>query len=279
MDLVLDRFGRDAEGLDQVTHGNDERRLTHDPVLTIDELREFRQRLQAVTRVRLLDRLLGCLPDPLVASALQRAGRFVDGAQQVLFGLVRVPDVERGHLGESGHRLSIGGHRRERHGSCVDGVEAVVARRDRETRGHTLHVVLERPRQRLVEIIQVEHQRPFRRRVHAEVRQVSVAAELDVQTRGRRVLEVGGHDLGRTPIERERRNHHASVTHRHQIRLPRDVLLLQQRNRIGTVRRRHPSRMTERSHPLTRAFSSRSPLLDARMLDHRHRVPPRRALA
>ena len=36
--------------------------------------------------------------------------------------------------------------------------EAVVARRDREARGHALHVVLERPRQRLVEVVEVEHQ-------------------------------------------------------------------------------------------------------------------------
>ena len=250
--------GRDAEGLDHVTHGNDDRRLTDDPVLTVDELRELRQCLQAVARVRLLDSLLAVLREPLVLFASQRLGRLVDGAHQVLFGLVRVPDVQRGHLGEPGHRLSIRGHRRERRGAGIGGGEAVVARRDREARRHALHVVLERPRQRLVEVVQVEHQRPFRRRVHTEVRQVRVTAQLDVQTRRRRVLQIRGHDLGRAPIERERRHHHAAVTHRHQVRLPRDVLLLQQRNRIGTVRRRAPTPY-DPTEPPARVRSSPAP--------------------
>ena len=92
--------------------------------------------------------------------------------------------------------------------------EPVVARRDREARRHPLHVVLERPGQRLVEVVQVEHQRPLGRCEHTEVREVRVAAELDVQPGRRRVLQVRGHDLRRAPVERERRDHHPPVPHR-----------------------------------------------------------------
>ena len=57
-------------------------------------------------------------------------------------------------------RYAVGG--RERRVACLRVGEAVVARRDREARRHALHVVLERPRQRLVEVVEVEHQCPLR---------------------------------------------------------------------------------------------------------------------
>ena len=60
------------------------------------------------------------------------------------------------------------------------------------------------PGKRLVEVVEVEQQRPLGRGEHAEVRQVGIAAQLDGQTGPRRVLQVGGHDLGRAAIERER---------------------------------------------------------------------------
>ena len=77
---------------------------------------------------------------------------------------MRVPDVQRAHLGEAGHRLSVGRHRRQRRGTRIGLGEAVVARRDREARRHALHVVLERPGKRLVEVVQVEQQGPLGRR-------------------------------------------------------------------------------------------------------------------
>ena len=128
--------------------------------------------------------------------------------------------------------------------------EAVVARRDREARRHPLHVVLERARQRLVEVVQVEQQRPLGRREHTEVRQMRVAAELNRQAGPRRVLQVGGHDLGRAPVEGERRDHHPPVTHRHQVRLAGRVLLLEQRDRVGAVRGRLPTRVARRRYLL-----------------------------
>ena len=88
------------------------------------------------------------------------------------------------------------------------------------------------PGQRLVEVVQIEHQRALRRRVHTEVRQVRITTELHVEPRGRRVLQIDRHDLRRATIERERRNHHPPVPHRHQIGLPRRVLRFEQPNRI-----------------------------------------------
>ena len=157
-------------------------------------------------------------------------------SHQLVLRQVRVPDVERAHLGELGHRLPVGRHRRERRGAGIGLGEAVVARRDREARRHALHVVLERPGQRLVEVVQVEQQRPLGRREHAEVREMRVAAELDLETRRRRVLQVGGHDLRRAAVERERRDHHPPVADRHEIGLAGGVLLLEQRDRVGPAR-------------------------------------------
>jgi hypothetical protein len=145
--------------------------------------------------------------------------------------------------------------------------EAVVARRDREARRHAGHVVLERARQRLVEVVQVEQQGPLGRREQTEVRQMSVAAELNHQAGPGRVLQVGSHDLGRAPIEGERRHHHPPVAHRHQVRLARRVLLLEQRDRVGAVRGRLPTRMSRRRYLLPCFLSPLSTLVDGRVLD------------
>ena len=110
---------------------------------------------------------------------------------------------------------------------------------------------------------------PLGRGKHAEVRQMGVAAELNRQAGPGRVLEVGGHDLGRTPVEGERRDHHPPVADRHQVGLTRGVLLLEQSDRIGAVRGRLPTRMPGRRHVLPRLLTLRPPLLDTRVL-HSH---------
>src|SRR3954469_18886868 len=84
---------------------------------------------------------------------------------------------------------------------------------------------------RLVEIVQVEQQPPFRGGEQAEIRQVGVAAQLGLEAGHRQVLQVRRHDLGRAPVEHERRSHHPAMTYRHQTRLAGDVLLLQQADR------------------------------------------------
>ena len=74
------------------------------------------------------------------------------------------------------------------------GANAAVATEDLEARGETLHVPLPRAGERLVEVVDVEHQLPLGRAEHAEVRQVRVAAELDVDPGPRSRGQVGGHD-------------------------------------------------------------------------------------
>ncbi len=52
--------------------------------------------------------------------------------------------------------------------------------------------------------------------------------------------EVGCHQQRGAAVERERRDHHASVTHGDEVRHPRLGLLLQQRDRVGAVVGRRP---------------------------------------
>ena len=189
-----------------------------------------------------------------------------------------VPDLHRGHLGELGHRRPVGAHRGERRVARLGLAEAVVTRRDREARRHPLHVVLERARQRLVEVVQVEQQLPLGRGEHPEVRQMSVAAELNRQAGPGRVLQVGGHDLGRAPVEGERGDHHPAVAHRHQVGLTGRILLLEQRNRVGAVSSRLPARVCRSSRQLPCLLTLRPTLVDARVLDlgHAHNCQPPR---
>ena len=112
---------------------------------------------------------------------------------------------------------------------------------DGEARRHPLHVVLERPGQGLVEIVEVEQQSPLGRGERAEVREVRVAAQLDVQAGRGGVLEVGRHDLRAPSVEGERRRHHPTVADGYQIRFTGQVLCFEQRHRVRAIRCRYPS--------------------------------------
>ena len=186
---------------------------------------------------------------------------------------MRIPDAHRRHHREPGHGLPVGRHRRHRRRARVGLGEPVVAGGDRETGRHPLHVVLKRPRQGLVKVVQVEQQPPFRRGEHAEIRQVSIAAQLDIQARHRGVLQVRGHDLGRAPVKGERRDHHPAVADRHQVRLPGEVLRLQQGNRVRAIGRRPPPRMNQHGRPHPGLLAHGLPRADIQMLDclHGHR--------
>ena len=218
--------------------------------------------------------LLALLPLRRLLGLFLRLGhRAADRAPQLVLIQVGVPDVHCRHLRERGHGLPVGRHRRLRRRARVGLGEPVVAGRDQETRRHPLHVVLERPRQRLVEVVQVEQQPPFGRGEQAEVRQVRVAAQLGIQAGHRGVLQVRRHDRGRAPVEGERRDHHPAMPDRHQIRLPGQVLRLQQRNRVRAAGGRAPARMTRRRRLLAGLRASSPALIDARMRNCLHRHP------
>ena len=274
MDHVLKLVWRHAGQLLQLARRDHDRWLRDDPVVAVDMLRELRECLQAVARAGLQDVLLGSLLGLLCRLPLRlvrlHTHRGAHGRHQVFLGHVGVPDVHGAHLREPGHRLSVCPYRGERHIVRLGLREAIVACRDREARGHAFDVVLERARQRLVEVVQIEKQGSFRRCEHAEVRQVGIAAELRDEAGPRRVFQVGGHDLGRASVEREGRDQHAPVAHRHQVRLAGRVLFFEQCDGIGAVGSRGPTRVAGRGYFLPRCLAVLLPFIDAWVLDLGH---------
>ena len=109
---------------------------------------------------------------------------------------------------------------------------------DDEARGEPLHVPLERAGEGLVEVVEVEHERPLWRAVDAELGQVRVTAQLDPQVGPGRRAQVGGHHSGRPAIERERRDGHPAVADRQQHLDPARPLGLEDRDRVRPVRAR-----------------------------------------
>jgi hypothetical protein len=238
MERVFDLLLGEAVGGVHVPGWDHDRGLAHDPVLAVDHLGELGQRLQAVTRPGLggvpAGGLLGPPGDlrPFLGLRGLRGGA-ANRLHELVLGQVGIPDLHCAHPGEAGHRLPIGGHRPQRGRLGVGLGEAVVASGDGEAGRQPLDVVLERPRQGLVEVVEVEQQPPLGRGEDPEVGEVGVAAQLDGEAGRGRAGQVGGHDLGRAPVEGERRDQHAAVPDRHQVRLTGQVLLGQQRHRSG----------------------------------------------
>ena len=174
----------------------------------------------------------------------------------------RVPDVDGAKLGHLEHvsryeRTQASDDRASRRG-----VEAAVAGGDLEARGEALDVPLPRPRQRLVEVVDVEDEAPLRRLVETEVHQVGVAAELRRQPGVGRAGEVGRHDQGAAAVEGERRGEHAPVADGHELGGALRGLLLEQAT--GSGRRRAAFHA---------ACAERGALLRARPCRARHAPP------
>ena len=239
---------------------HDQRRLLLDPVAAVDALRELRQRAQAGPRPRLRQRLLRALG--VRGAELGEHGVGVDP---------RVPDVQEAHLRRLGHRRPIRRRRGAGRGSLLLGSVAVVARRHDQARDQALDVPLERRRQRLVEVVEIEHDAAIGRREDAEVRQVRVSAALDAQPRRRGARQIPRHDRRPAAIERERRGDHPPVADRHQLGHTRRVLLLQDADRIRTISGRRPLRVSLQRHRLTLG----TPLLQPRF-DRLRQRPARR---
>ena len=119
-------------------------------------------------------------------------------------------------------------------------VEAAIAPGDGEARGEPLDVPLERAGERLVEVVEAEDELAVGRGEAAEVRQVGVAAELGVEPGARAGREIRRHQVGGAAVERERRDEHAAVADRNELRHARLCLLLEQLDRVGAVQGRLP---------------------------------------
>jgi hypothetical protein len=139
----------------------------------------------------------------------------------------RVPDLELAHPGVLEHALAVGVHGGQGGVARALRAEARVARRQHGARREALDVPFERPRQGLVEVVDVEQQRALGRREQAEVGQVGVAAELRREAAVGQRREVGGHDGGRAAEVGEGRYRHAPVADRYELRDPAGVALPQ----------------------------------------------------
>ena len=191
----------------------------------------------------------------------------VDRGEELVDVDPRVPEVEGVHDGEPPDALAV----------CPDDltvdrlpllrVEASVAARDREAGDESLDVPLERPRERLVEVVDAEHHPPVGRGVATEVRQVGVAAELRVEPRSRPAREIRGHQVRRTAVEGERRDEHPAVADRDELGHPRLRLLLQQLHRIRSVQRRLPLPVRRARHLGACGLATGSPFADREVLD------------
>ena len=142
----------------------------------------------------------------------------------------RVPEVERPHRRRT--RASPRGTRAPTArliGAALLGVEAAIAAGDGEARDEPLDVPLERAGQRLVEVVDVEDQPAVGRGEGTEVRQVRVAAELDLAARcAASPARSAAIEVGRAAEERERRHEHPPVADRHELGHARRGLLLEQ---------------------------------------------------
>src|SRR5262249_50764004 len=110
---------------------------------------------------------------------------------------------------------------------------------------------------------------PVGRRVPAEVGQVCVAAELDVQPGPRHSRQVGRHHVGRAAVEGERGDEHPSVTDRDELLDPALGLLLEQGDRVDANVRGLPLRVRLPRNLCTCGLSARNALGQREMLDLR----------
>ena len=167
----------------------------------------------------------------------------------------RIPDVEVAHGREVPHRLpvGVGGGRRSR--TPLAAAQSRLATRDRQARSEPLDIPLPRPRQCLVEVVEVEDELAVGSREDPEVGEVRVAAELSEEAGPRGGGQVGRHDRRRSAKERERRLRHASVPDRKQLRNPRLGLALEDPDRVGPVSRWAPVGMSLSGDRFARSFA------------------------
>ena len=245
----------------QLLDGDDQRRLADDPQLAVDDVRQLGERLQAVLGLGLRNHPLRRLEVLLVEHGLQTRETLLDPR-------VRVPDLEVAHRGELPHRGSIRAHRVADDLGALLVREPVVATRDGQARGETLHVPFPRSMSRLVEIVDVEQELPLGGAEQTEVRDVGVTARLNDEARSRRRGQVRGHQVGGAAVERERRSEHPSVPDRNELLHATLRLLLQESHGIRAAGGGVPAGVAGAGNFGASRLASRGTLL-GREVDHR----------
>jgi hypothetical protein len=84
--------------------------------------------------------------------------------------------------------------------------------------GQVFHVPLPGRRQRLIEVIEVEHQGPLGRGEDPEIEQMAITARLHALAAHRRTRQVEGHDGGGAAKKRQRRLEHAAIANGQEVR-------------------------------------------------------------
>ena len=241
---------------------HDQRRLVDDPALAVDLVGQLLERRHAVAGARLGKRLLRALDLPG-----RQLGRPL--GQQRLDLEPCVPDGEIVLRREVAHRRAVLGDVSEHDPLLIADAEAVVAGGDQHADREPLDVPLPRPGMGLVEVIDVEDEPAFRRREHAEVRQVSVAAALDGQAGAGRRGEVRRHDQRRAAVEGERRDEHPPVADRNQLRHACRGLALEQLDGSGPVGRGLEQGVARARHLGPRGLAARDALGDRQVRQRR----------
>ena len=247
---------------------------------TVSARRLSRRTLSRAARLR--DVVLGALGR--LAPQLAPARLFGDLVEKFPRLEMVVPHVESALLGGLADALAVSVHAGDHDVATIGGREAAVTTHDLEARGEALDVPLPRAGQGLVEVVDVEDELPFGCSEHAEVRQMRVAATLHPYSGMRCVREVGSHDRGRAAVERERRDEHAPVANGHELGHPLLGLLLEDRDRIWTIRSRFEARMRRSGRVAARvatagdAFVDTQPLPAPRRRERRIRPCLRRRL-
>ena len=126
------------------------------------------------------------------------------------------------------------------------------------------------PRQRLVEVAQVEQQVALGRGPQAEVEDVGVTAHLDLDPGVRPGGQIGGHHRGRAAVVRPRRQRHARVADRDQLGEAVRALLEDDRQRVRLARGRIPRPERTAGDTLARSLARRRQLV-VRGRGQRHR--------
>ena len=166
----------------------------------------------------------------------------------------RIPDVEHVHRHQFAHVLAVAAGAADRGFATGRACQPVGSGGQHERGDEALDVPFPRGRQRLVEVVDVKHQPPFRRGEAAEIEQVRVAAGLDAHAAGRRRREVRRHHRGRASVESEWRGQHPAVSDRHELRQPRGVGGVQSCDWVSAVRGLSPRAVDARETLSRRPF-------------------------
>ncbi len=251
---------RPAPGLREVFHRHDQGRVGLDPQLAADLGRPPRQHPHAVAGARLGDDVprLARLPrgEPLVRDL---PGNLVEELAHLE---VVVPDLERAEPGRLAQSLAVRPDDGHHDVAPVCLREAPVATHDLEAGGKALDVPLPRPRDRLVEVVDVEDHPALGRAEEPEVRQVGVAAHLHDDARRGSGAEIHGHERRSAPVEGERRREHAPVADRDEVLHPRGRLGLEHGDRVRASGGRQEATVTRARRHLAGLLAPGDALVD-----------------